>query len=236
MNGLLNHWATGTGPASERCDERAAMVAKQLVARDICDRRVLAAMGTVPRHRFTPAAVCAAAYADKPLPIGAGQTISQPYIVALMTQLLALGAGDRVLEIGTGCGYQTAVLGALVGEVCSVEILPELSRRARRTLDELGVPNVEMRVGDGRTGWPERAPFTGVIVTAAPRALAPAWVEQLAEGGRLVVPVGDRHEQTLHRFTKDGGRLRDDFVLAVRFVPLVAEGQVERRGADGDPA
>ncbi len=236
MNDLLTRWLADEALARERSGEREAMVAQQLAARDIRDRRVLTAMRAVPRHRFTPATVCAAAYADEPLPIGAGQTISQPYIVALMTQLLALHEGDRVLEIGTGCGYQTAVLAALAGEVCTVEILPELAQRARGVWAELGVPNVASRVGDGRAGWAERAPFSAVIVTAAPRALEPTWVEQMEERGRLVVPLGDRHEQWLHRFTKEAGRLRDERVLAVRFVPLVGGTEQERTTVrDGSP-
>ena len=208
-------------PAGERGEDRRAMVAEQLAGRGIGDSRVLAAMGAVPRHRFVPEGLRARAYADEPLPIGQGQTISQPYIVALMTQLLAPAAGDRVLEIGTGCGYQTAVLAGLVREVCTVEIVAELARRAAATRAELGVANVAWRIGDGRRGWPELAPFAGIVVTAAPRALAPAWAAQVAEGGRIVVPLGDRHEQWLHCFTKRGPVLHDERVLAVRFVPLV---------------
>ena len=207
------------------------MVESQLAARDIRDRRVLAAMGAVPRHRFVPGALRAAAYDDVPLPIGHGQTISQPYIVALMTQLLAPESGERVLEIGTGCGYQTAVLARLAAEVCTMEIVPALARGAQVTLGELGVGNVECRVGDGRRGWPERAPFAGIIVTAAPGAIEPAWLEQLAEGGRLVVPVGDRHEQWLHRYTKRGSEVRDEVVIPVRFVPLVGVGPMDTGAA-----
>jgi len=207
------------------------MVERQLAARDIRDRRVLAAMGAVPRHRFVHGALRAAAYDDEPLPIGHGQTISQPYIVALMTQLLAPESGERVLEIGTGCGYQTAVLAWLAAEVCTMEIVPVLARGAQATLGELGVGNVAYRVGDGRRGWPERAPFAGIIVTAAPGALEPAWLEQLAEGGRIVVPVGDRHEQWLHRYTKRGSEVRDDVVIPVRFVPLVGVGPMDTGAA-----
>ena len=207
--------------AGKRGAERRAMVAEQLAARGIGDARVLAAMEVVPRHRFVPASLSAEAYADEPLPIGHGQTISQPYIVALMTQLLAAAPGDRVLEIGTGCGYQTAVLASLVREVCTVEIVAALAQRAEATLAELGVANVVGRVGDGRRGWPERAPFNGIIVTAAPRVLEPVWGEQLADGGRIIVPLGGRYEQWLHRFIKRGPTLYDERLLAVRFVPLI---------------
>ncbi|HQF40093.1 MAG TPA: protein-L-isoaspartate(D-aspartate) O-methyltransferase [Opitutaceae bacterium] len=215
--------------AGERRAERRAMVVEQLAARDIVAPRVLAAMEAVPRHRFVPVALRAEAYDDEPLPIGHGQTISQPYIVALMTQLLAPAPGDRVLEIGTGCGYQTAVLAGLAGEVCTMEIVAELARRAEATLAGLGVANVACRIGDGRRGWPERAPFAGIIVTAAPCAVERAWGEQLAEGGRIVVPLGGRYEQWLHRFTKRGPILHDERLLAVRFVPLVGAAADARR-------
>ncbi len=198
------------------------MVEQQLLGRDIADGRVLAAMAAVPRHRFVPPNLAEAAYADEPLPIGHGQTISQPYIVALMTQLLDPQPGDRVLEIGTGCGYQTAVLARLACTVCTVEIVPALARAAQDTLAGLGVVgNVEQFVGDGRLGWPERAPYAGILITAAPVGLEPAWVRQLAEGGRIVLPLGDRHEQWLHRFTKRGNALSDERLIPVRFVPLV---------------
>ena len=215
----------GGGAAGERQAERAAMVAEQLAARDIGERRVLAAMAAVPRHRFVPAGLRDLAYADEPLPIGHGQTISQPYIVALMSQLLLPAAADRVLEVGTGCGYQTAVLARLVAAVCTIEIVPQLAQRAEATLGELGVTNVEYRVGDGCRGWPERAPFDGIVVTAAPLEVEPAWLEQLADGGRLVIPIGGRHEQWLHRFTKRGTAVRDERLIPVRFVPLVTRGK-----------
>ena len=209
------------GGAGERAAERAAMVEAQLLQRDITDGQVLAAMRRVPRHRFVPANEQDIAYADEPLPIGHGQTISQPYIVALMTQLLGPRKGDRVLEIGTGCGYQTAVLASLVAVVCTVEIVSELAAQACATLRGLGVGNVVYWVGDGRLGWPERAPFDGIVVTAAPEAIEAAWVAQLGEGGRIVVPVGDRHVQWLHRLTKRRGTVHDERLIPVRFVPLV---------------
>ncbi len=197
------------------------MVARQIAARGVFGRTVLEALRAVPRHRFVPAQWTAAAYADEPLPIGWGQTISQPYIVALMSELLALHPSDRVLEIGTGCGYQTAVLARLAALVYSVEIVPPLAARAAALLAELGVDTVCLRVGDGTYGWPEHAPYDGILVAAAPERPAPAWSEQLAEGGRLVVPLGGRAGQWLHRFTKRGDRLVDEAIMAVRFVPLV---------------
>ena len=198
------------------------MVAAQLRARGLIDERVLRAMGMVPRHRFVPESLQADAYADGPLPIGSGQTISQPYIVALMTELLAPHPTDRVLEIGTGCGYQTAVLAALVREVCTIELVEPLARAARERLAALGVTNVICREGDGREGWPERAPFDGIIVTAAPVELPPALGAQLVSGGRLVIPLGGRAVQQLHCFTRaPGGGLHDEQSIPVRFVPLV---------------
>lgn len=208
-------------PAGERRGERAQMVVRQIAARGIRDDRVLAALRSVPRHRFVPVAGAAAAYADEPLPIGWGQTISQPYIVALMTELLACRADDRVLEIGTGCGYQTAVLARLVGRVFTIEIVPDLAARAAEAFAELGIGKVVQRSGDGRAGWPEQAPFDGILVAAAPERLEAAWADQLTEGGRMVVPLGGRAEQWLHRFTKRDGLLVDEPVLRVRFVPLV---------------
>lgn len=186
--------------------------------------RVRAALAAVPRARFVPRPWRAHALANRPLPIGRGQTISQPFIVALMTQLLALDAGDRVLEIGTGCGYQAAVLAQLGARVTSVEVVPALSRRARRTLAALSVTGVELQVADGHAGWPPGAPYDAIIATAAAAMLPPAWLGQLAAGGRLVAPLGE-HEgaQWLHLLRKDAaGSVVQTRVLAVRFVPLVA--------------
>ena len=212
-----------TDPDADRGGARAAMVREQLQSRDICDAGVLAAMAAVPRHRFVPAAWQGEAYEDGPLPIGRGQTISQPYIVALMTQLLALRQTDRVLEIGTGCGYQTAVLAKLVREVYTIELVEPLARAARERLTALGVANVVFRVGDGRAGWPERAPYDGIVVTAAPADLPVALGVQLVPGGRLVLPLGGRRVQQLHRFTREAdGGLRDEESILVRFVPLVS--------------
>ncbi len=205
-----------------RRHSRESMVRQQLRARGICDERVLAAMGRVPRHRFVRERDEASAYADSPLPIGFGQTISQPYIVALMTELLAPRVGMAVLEIGTGCGYQTAILAALGLRVHSLEVVPALAEAARGRLASLGLDRgVSIVVGNGRLGLPQAGPFAGIVVTAAPEALVPAWGEQLEEGGRLVVPIGARHEQWLRRYTKSGGALRREDLMAVRFVPLI---------------
>ncbi len=183
---------------------------------------VIAAMGRVERHEFVPEALRAAAYEDRPLPIGYGQTISQPYIVALMTNLLEPTAGDRVLEIGTGSGYQAAVLAELGLEVYSIEIIPELGDEAAARLDRLGYDNVATRVGDGYYGWPDRAPFDGLVVTAAAGHVPPPLIEQLKPGGRMVIPVGEPFRvQQLVLITKAAdGSLRSRQLLPVRFVPL----------------
>lgn len=186
------------------------------------DARVLDALKTVPRDAFVPDDLVDSAYDNRPLPIGEGQTISQPFIVALMTDLLDPGPADRVLEIGTGCGYQAAVLARLVASVHSIEYLPELARRAEATLARLGYDNVHPRAGNGREGWPEAAPFDGIIVTAGATDVPPALVEQLAPGGRMVLPVGTgRMGQELLRITKSrDGRVERQAVLPVAFVPL----------------
>ena len=171
-------------------DARQVMVARQLQRRDITDPRVLIAMGTVPRHRFVPGALASQAYGDYPLPIGGGQTISQPYIVALMTQWAEVAPGDKVLEVGTGSGYQAAVLAELTEKVFSIEIRPELARRASALLKEMGYGRVQVRSGDGYRGWPEEAPFDAILVTAAAPRVPPALAAQLKEGGRLVIPLG----------------------------------------------
>jgi protein-L-isoaspartate(D-aspartate) O-methyltransferase len=202
---------------------RERMVARQIAARDVTDARVLAAMRRVPRHEFVPESVRAHAYEDDPLPIGHGQTISQPYIVALMTQLAEVGPDARVLEVGTGSGYQAAVLAELAGEVYTIEIVEPLARQAERTLARLGYGRVHVRHGDGWRGWPEAAPFDAIVVTAAPRTVPPALLDQLAPGGRLVIPVGgaDQQLRVYHR-TKTGLETRD--VAPVRFVPMTGGG------------
>ena len=200
---------------------RERMVREQIEARDITSKRVLEAMRTVPRHRFVPSNVFRHAYADNPLPIGLGQTISQPYIVAFMTEALALKKSDVVLEIGTGSGYQAAVLTGLVKHVYTIEILCELADRARETLQELSYKNVTVRCGDGYAGWPKHAPFDAVIVTAAPPEIPQKLVEQLKPGGRMVLPVG-RYFQSLKLIVKrEDGSFSTRDILPVRFVPMV---------------
>jgi protein-L-isoaspartate(D-aspartate) O-methyltransferase len=198
---------------------REEMVRRQILSRGIDDERVLDAMRRVPRELFVRPEDRKAAFHDGPLPIGCGQTISQPYIVAYMTELLGLGESDRVLEIGTGCGYQTAVLAELAERVFTVEIIAELAERARGTLSSMGYSNIEFRTGDGRGGWPEEAPFDAVIVTAAPDSVPPALEEQLSDGGRLVIPVGTS-VQYIHRIVRCGEDCEDEGFIAVRFVPL----------------
>ncbi len=200
---------------------------------DITDRAVLHAMATVPRHLFVPEHYRDQAYDDMPLPIGFEQTISQPYIVALMTQALRLRPTSRVLEIGTGSGYQAAILAQITPHVWSIETLPELAQAAQKRLAALGYP-VQVRVGDGRLGWPEHAPFDAIIVTAAAPDVPPALVAQLAEGGRLVIPVGETTwDQLLWLIQKTPGGLRRELLAEVRFVPLVATMSV---GQEDDPA
>ncbi|HVV81451.1 MAG TPA: protein-L-isoaspartate(D-aspartate) O-methyltransferase [Kofleriaceae bacterium] len=216
----------GAGAASERADERARMVREQL-EREVVDPRVLAAMRAVPRHRFVPADLQDQAYDDGPLPIGRGQTISQPFVVAVMTEQARVGPGERVLEIGTGSGYQTAVLAALGAEVWSIEIDGVLASVAATVLRELGLgeERVHLRVGDGWSGWPEAAPFAAIVVTAAPPTVPPALVAQLAPGGRLVIPVGGQ-EQALRVITRGSdGAATERTVFPVRFVPMTGEAQ-----------
>ena len=186
------------------------------------DQRVLEALRTLPRDAFVPDDLADRAYDDRPLPIGGGQTISQPFIVALMTDLLSPGPDDRILEIGTGCGYQAAVLAELVTAVYSIEYLPELARQAEATLTRLGYDNIQLRTGNGREGWPEAAPFDGVIVTAGSTDVPPALVDQLAPGGTMVIPVGTgRMGQDLLRITKSpDGQVEREALLPVAFVPL----------------
>jgi protein-L-isoaspartate(D-aspartate) O-methyltransferase len=202
---------------------RKQMVRRDLASRDITNERVLQAMSAVPRERFVWEVDRRDAYADRPLRIGDGQTISQPYMVALMTQQLSLSGGERVLEIGTGSGYQTAVLAELVSQVFTIERIESLSQRARATLEELGYTNVVFRVGDGSMGWPEEEPFDGVIVTAGAPQVPESLKRQLADGGRLVIPVGDRHEQDLLVVTRRGGRFEMATSTACVFVKLIGQ-------------
>jgi protein-L-isoaspartate(D-aspartate) O-methyltransferase len=208
---------------------RRMMVTRDLRGRGIKDERVLAVMGEIPRHLFVPERQRPLAYADRPLPIGEGQTISQPYIVALMTELLELRPSERALEIGTGSGYQTAVLARLAAEVFSIEILPTLSERAKKTLGDLGYKNIRLKVGDGFYGWPELSPFDAILVTAAAPKIPEALSSQLAEGGRLVMPLAEgRQNQKLIRARKSGGKLAIEDFSAVLFVPLT--GAIQKQG------
>ena len=208
-------------PEDSLARDRLRMVSEQLVPRGIRDERLLAAMREIPRHRFVPPSLVHQAYADAPLPIGEGQTISQPFIVAEMTQLLELSGAEKVLEIGTGSGYQTAVLCRLSREVVTIERVPFLSAGARKILGELGMTNVVFRVGDGTLGSPDDAPFDRVIVTAASPDVPAPLFEQLVEGGLMVIPMGGRWEQELCVVRKESGTLRKEMMGGCRFVPLL---------------
>lgn len=205
-------------------DARDGMVSQQIESRGVRDPRVLKAMREVPRHEFVPASLAGEAYRDGPLPIGYAQTISQPYIVAFMTEALELKAGDKVLEIGTGSGYQAAVLAKLTPKVFSIEIVCELERSARETLDRLGFGAVRTRCADGYRGWPEEAPFDAVILTAAPAEIPPPLLNQLRDGGRLVAPVG-RYFQELVKVRRKGKEFVKEQLLPVAFVPMTGEAQ-----------
>jgi protein-L-isoaspartate(D-aspartate) O-methyltransferase len=201
---------------------REAMVREQIAARDVEDPFVLAAMRKVPRHELVPLPLRAFAYSDRPLPIGEGQTISQPYIVAFMTEAASLKGGETVLEIGTGSGYQAAVLAEIARHVYTIEIVPALARRAAADLARLGYANVTVREGDGYRGWPEHAPFDAILVTAAPDHVPAALVAQLKIGGRLVLPVGTEYQE-LVRITKTETGVKTERLLPVRFVPMTGE-------------
>ena len=206
--------------------QREQMVREQLEARDIHDTSVLKAMRKVPRHEFIPDEHHRFAYQDAPVPIGERQTISQPYIVALMTQLADIKRGDRVLEIGTGSGYQAAVLAELTHEVYTIEILPSLASRAEATLKRLGYHRVHVRVGDGYEGWAEAAPFDAILVTAAARKVPQPLLSQLKVGGRLIIPVGRSSDQELKVITKLPTGFQEARVIPVRFVPM--KGKIEQ--------
>ncbi|HEX2164983.1 MAG TPA: protein-L-isoaspartate(D-aspartate) O-methyltransferase [Thermoanaerobaculia bacterium] len=213
--------------AQEPAALRGRMVAEQVAGRGIDDARVLAAMAEVPRHLFAPEADLATAYADRPLPIGHGQTVSQPYVVALMTSLADLDPGDRVLEIGTGSGYHTAVLSRVAGRVFSIEIIEPMARDAARRLARLGYANVELRVGDGYQGWAEEAPFDAIVLTAAPPKIPQPLIDQLKIGGRMVVPVGGTI-QDLQVLTRTPEGLEKRTVIPVILQPMT--GQVREDG------
>jgi len=211
---------SGIGMTSARTRER---LVQRLQEQGIVDQRVLDRIRNVPRHLFMDEALASRAYEDTALPIGFGQTISQPFVVAKMTEaLLAAGDAPRVLEIGTGCGYQTAVLSPLVAEIYTIERIAPLLGRARRTLRELKIRNVNFRHDDGNVGWPARAPFDGILLTAAPHTVPPALFEQLKPGGRLIAPVGAEGRQELYRYTKGETRVDRQSLGAVSFVPLVS--------------
>ena len=199
------------------------MVEHQLKARGIKDERVLAAMAKVPREEFIAADARTDAYEDGPLPIGYDQTISQPYIVAFMTEQLRPKPSDRVLEIGSGSGYQAAILAELVADVYTIEIVEPLAKTAEATLQRLGYKNVHNKVGDGYKGWPEEAPFDAIIVTCAPENVPQPLADQLKDGGRMVIPVGERFAQQLYLLEKKNGQLKESITLPVRFVPMLRE-------------
>ncbi len=216
--------ANNSEASTERRHERTAMVTAQINARGVRDAEVLRAMREVPRHEFVDVQLRDHAYEDCALPLQHGQTISQPYIVAMMTEALQLTPSMKVLEIGTGCGYQSAVLAKLCKWVYSVEIVPQLASQTRDRLKNLGIRNVSVRTGDGYMGWPERAPFERIIVTAAPNHVPQPILDQLAEGGRLVIPVGEGSQELLI-LKRESGRLMQKKLIPVKFVPMTGAAQ-----------
>jgi protein-L-isoaspartate(D-aspartate) O-methyltransferase len=223
-------WATGAQATDPYVQAREQMVREQVAPRGIADPRVLAAMRKVPRHELVPERYRDYAYADHPLPIGKSQTISQPYIVAYMTEKLELQGDEKVLEVGTGSGYQAAVLSELCAEVYSVEIVPSLARRAATDLERLGYENVHVVEGDGYRGLPDQAPFDAIIVTAAPEHIPQPLIDQLKVGGRMVLPVGDYYQE-LVLVTRDAEGVHETRMIGVRFVPMTGEAQ----GRKGEP-
>jgi protein-L-isoaspartate(D-aspartate) O-methyltransferase len=211
----------GSVEADERLGDREAMVEEQIIARGVRDTTTLAAMRTVPRHRFVPASLAAYAYDDRPLPIGHGQTISQPFMVAFMTEIINPGPGRKVLEIGTGSGYQAAVLAATGVQVYTIEIIPQLASSSAARLKELGFGEVTGKTADGYYGWPEHAPFDAIIVTAAAEFIPPPLIDQLAEAGLMIIPVGSPYfVQTLMLVQKRDGKATSANLMPVRFVPF----------------
>ncbi len=207
---------------------REKMVETQIKARGVKDPRVLSALNKVERHLFVPEEYLNSAYSDQPLPIGEGQTISQPYIVALMTELLELKGDEKVLEIGTGSGYQAAVLAELAKEVYTIEIVEPLATTAKNRLSELGYQNIKIKAGDGYLGWPEAAPFDAIILTCAPDHIPQPLVEQLKEGGRMVLPVG-AYAQELKKIVKRSGKIETTDIIPVVFVPMTGEGVKKKK-------
>jgi protein-L-isoaspartate(D-aspartate) O-methyltransferase len=225
---MSDHTSTSTSTSADPYAEaRERMVSEQIAGRGIQDARVLAALSRVPRHELVPEDVRAHAYEDRPLPIGHGQTISQPFVVAYMTEQLRLRGNERVLEIGTGSGYQAAVLAEIAKEVFSIEIVAPLGERARADLERLGYRNVQVRIGDGYRGWPEQAPFDAIIVTAAPGHVPQPLIDQLALDGRLVLPVGG-FDQELLRIERRADGIHEERLIDVRFVPMRGEAAGEK--------
>jgi protein-L-isoaspartate(D-aspartate) O-methyltransferase len=218
------------GRSAEYAAERERMVRDQIESRGVRDPHVLDAMRAVPRHRFVPAYQADSAYRDSPLPIGQGQTISQPYIVAYMTELLALTGREKVLEVGTGSGYQAAILGQLAARVITVERFPSLAHESARLLADLGYDNVRVEVGDGSLGWPQEAPYDAIIVTAASPEVPEPLQGQLADGGCLVVPIGPRWTQHLVRVRRVGRHFETESLIGVAFVPLIGTHGWQDRG------
>ncbi|MBN1588865.1 MAG: protein-L-isoaspartate(D-aspartate) O-methyltransferase, partial [Pirellulales bacterium] len=210
-------------------DARNRMVDEELVAAGVKDARVIKAMRTTPRHEFVPVPQRPYAYFDMALPIGNRQTISAPFVVGYMTEQLDPKPTDRVLEIGTGSGYQAAVLSPLVADVYTIEIVEPLGRRAAKTLERLKYTNVHTKIGDGYQGWPEHAPFDKIIVTCSPEQVPKALADQLAEGGQMIIPVGERYQQTLYRLTKRDGKLLREKLRPTLFVPMTGAAETERR-------
>jgi len=229
---MLVLWLSLGSPATaqQRFDlQREAMVQKSLEAEGIRNPRVLDAMRKVPRHEFVRTADRSRAYEDTALPIGNQQTISPPYVVAYMTEVLDPGPEDRVLEIGTGSGYQAAVLGAICRDVYTIEIVPQLAKQATRRLQDLGYENVHVREGDGYKGWEEHAPFDRIIVTCSPESVPQPLIDQLKEGGRMIIPMGERYQQSFHLLKKENGSLQDERLISTLFVPMTGESEEQRR-------
>lgn len=219
---LLSSAISGAYGQDPYLPQRKEMVIKQIAARGISDQKVLDAFLNVPRHEFVPYEYRRFAYADQPLPIGEGQTISQPYMVAYMTEVLNIKPGEKVLEIGTGSGYQAAILAEVEAEVYSIEVIEPLAISAKNTLKNLGYKNIRLKTGDGYQGWAEHAPFDAIVVTCSPSAIPEALREQLAEGGRMVIPVGRQNSiQYLYVLEKRKGKIRERNVMPVRFVPMI---------------
>ena len=221
--------------AREFVVERERMVRQQVAMRGVTDGRVLAAMRKAPREQFVPEAIRDRSYSDGALSIGYDQTISQPFVVAFMTEKLQLKSTDRVLEIGTGSGYQAAILGELAAEVYTIEIVEPLGKSAEATLQRLGYKNVHVKIGDGYKGWPEHAPYDAVIVTCAPEQVPQALIAQTKEGGRIVIPVGSSDDQKLYFLEKKQGRLEKRAILPVRFVPMTGEAQGRKVERSSEP-